>query len=130
MASIVESEGVDNEDRPSIASVFYNRLDIGMSFGSCATACYAAKFDGACAPKNVNTSINSPYNTYLTSMVGLPVGPISNPSEGSIKAAITPEDTNYLFFIADKYRKTYLFTDINKRDQKIQELIKADRWFE
>ncbi len=123
LASIVESEGVNDDDRPKIAGVFYNRLSASWSFGSCVTACYAGKEDN-CIPENVPTKIDNPYNTYLPSMAGkLPVGPVSIPSKASIMATVNPVDHKYYYFIADKYKNTYFF-DINEtgRNKKINEL--------
>ncbi len=106
LASIIESEGINDDDRATIAGVFYNRLNIGKPFESCVTACYATKTDN-CIPKKVDTDYNSPYNTYLKTLIGLPIGPISNPGEASISATISPEKHDYLYFVADKYKKVY-----------------------
>lgn len=130
LASIVEMEGVNDEDRAMIASVFYNRLEQGMAFQSCPTACYATKFDGPCKPSNVNTGYKSPYNTYQADMIGLPIGPIANPGEASIKAALEPETSDYLFFLSDKDKKTYFSKTHPQHLAKKQELIKAEKWLE
>jgi UPF0755 protein len=130
LASIVESEGVNDKDRPKIASVFYNRLEKKMAFGSCVTACYATKTDN-CISDNVNTKYNSPYNTYLSSMAGkLPVGPVSNPGATSIETTINPADTDYLFFLADKYKNTYFFKTYEEHQQKQAQLEKNGEWLE
>lgn len=131
LASIVESEGANDEDRPKIAGVFYNRLKDNLSFGSCVTACYAAKMDDDCTPKKVPTKLESPYNTYLPSMAGkLPIGPISLPSLASILATIYPEKHDYYYFVADKYRKTYFAkTDIEQK-KLIDKLKKDGLWLE
>ena len=97
LASIVEKEAVLDEDRALISSVFYNRLDIGMPLQSDATIQYI--FDER---KQIVTyadlKIDSPYNTYLNK--GLPPTPIANPGIKSIKAALYPEKTDYLYFVA------------------------------
>lgn len=130
LASIVEDEGVNDQDRPTIAGVFYNRLEQKIPFGSCVTACYATKTD-PCTPKKVDTDANSPYNTYLSSMAGkLPVGPVSNPGEASIKAAIMPTENNYLFFLADKYKRTYFSRTNAEHVAKIAELKAEHLWIE
>jgi len=97
MASIVEREAMIAADRPVIASVFYNRLDIDMPLQSCATVQYIV---GEQKPvlSIADTRIGSPYNTYLIS--GLPPGPIASPGEASIRAALYPDDTDCLFFLA------------------------------
>jgi len=104
LASIVELEGLYDDDRAMIAGVFYNRLETGDSLGSDVTTYYAVKKDMGLNPvlTAMDIAYNSPYNTRLSSMVGkLPIGPISNPGEVSIKAVIEPTDSNYYFFIAN-----------------------------
>ncbi len=97
MASIIEREAKVAEDRPVIASVFYNRLKIGMPLQSCATVQYIL---GEQKEKLTNSdiAIDSPYNTYR--IAGLPPGPICSPGIESIKAALYPADTDYLYFLA------------------------------
>lgn len=130
LASVVQSEGIGDEDWPSIASVFYNRLDQKMSFGSCVTACYAAKID-SCTSSNVPTSIVSPYNTYLSSMAGkLPIGPISNPGAEAINATATPATTDYLFFVSDAHRKTYFSKTHDEHKATIARLKALKLWLE
>lgn len=109
MASIIEKESVKDIDRPKIAGVFYNRLDIEMPLQSDATIQYI--FDER--KKIVSYSdlkIDSPYNSYLNK--GLPPTPISSPGIKSIEAALEPEDNDYLYFVAtveggNNYSKTY-----------------------
>ncbi|QOX62728.1 endolytic transglycosylase MltG [Anoxybacterium hadale] len=97
LASIIEREAQVSEDRPIIASVFYNRLKISMPLQSCATVQYIL---GEQKPvlSIKDTQIESPYNTYLNA--GLPPGPIASPGADSIKAALYPADTKYLYFLA------------------------------
>ena len=97
LASIIEREARIPEDRPVIASVFYNRLKINMPLQSCATVQYIL---GEQKPvlSVKDTQIESPYNTYLHP--GLPPGPIASPGADSIKAALYPADTDYLYFLA------------------------------
>lgn len=103
LASIVQYEGTGNmEDLKNIASVFYNRLEAGMSLQSSVTVCYALDFDKdadnwqAC---EVNTDIASPYNTYANT--GLPPGPIDNTGVAALEAVLSPNSTNYLYFIGN-----------------------------
>lgn len=129
MASIVELEGVNYTDRQNIASVFNNRMKKGISLGSDVTACYAQKIDDtALCHKNANFNYNSSYNTRLTSNLGLPTGPICNPSEESIKAVLNAPTTDYLYFVADKNTKTYFFKTKSEFDAKIKELKKNGDW--
>ena len=97
LASIVEKEAVLDEDRPIIASVFYNRLKIDMPLQSDATIQYIFE-----KRKQIVTykdlEIDSPYNSYKNK--GLPPTPISNPGIKSIEAVLNPADTDYLYFVA------------------------------
>lgn len=105
LASIVEREAVVGEERPTIASVYLNRLAINMKLQADPTVQYAMGYQADSGEWwNLNltqedyTSVESPYNTYLHE--GLPPGPIANPGLSSIMAVIYPEETPYLFFRA------------------------------
>ena len=133
MASIVEKEAVLDEDRPIIASVFYNRLEKDMPLQSDATLQYI--FDTRKKRMTYNDlKIDSPYNTYIEK--GLPPTPIANPGIKSIEAVLYPEETDYLYFVADidggnVYSKTYEEHQKNvakyrkDRDQRNKELEEA-----
>ena len=97
MASIVEREAANDGERGKVASVFYNRLNIDMALGSCATVQYIIK-ERKDVLSNSDIKIKSPYNTYINA--GLPIGPIASVGVGSVKAALYPEDTDYLYFAA------------------------------
>lgn len=105
LASIVEREAVLAEERPLIAAVFLNRLAQGMRLDADPTVQYALGYDavGATWWKQGLTvedlQINSPFNTYR--LVGLPPGPIANPSLSALQAVAEPAATDYLFFVAD-----------------------------
>jgi UPF0755 protein len=100
MASIVEREYRVREEAPIMAGVFYNRLRINMALQSCATVEYViTEILDRPHPSvifNVDLEIRSPYNTYMNR--GLPPGPISAPGVVALRAAIYPENTNYLYF--------------------------------
>jgi UPF0755 protein len=104
MASLVEKEAVIEADRPTIAGVFYNRLGLNMPLQSCASIQYLLG-----EPKEhllySDLAIESPYNTYKNT--GLPPGPIASPGLSSIKAALYPEDTDYLYFVAKPDKSHY-----------------------
>ena len=101
LASITQYESGNYEDDRIIAGIWYNRLDKGMKLESSVTVCYSLyEFDNW-EDCEKNTRIESPYNTYVNA--GIPIGPILNPGEMSIKATLNPEKTDYLFFIADVY---------------------------
>lgn len=100
LASVIEKETGLPEERPLIASVFWNRLRIGMPLQSDPTIIYAlelaGRFDGNL--RRTDLEIESPYNTYR--FPGLPPGPIASPGEDSIRAVLEPRDTTYLYFVS------------------------------
>lgn len=98
LASIIEKEASDPDERRLVSAVFHNRLKSGMPLQSCATVIYAlgADYDGNLTKANLE--IESPYNTYVHK--GLPPGPISNPGVESIKAALHPAEADYLYFVS------------------------------
>ncbi|NPV70724.1 MAG: endolytic transglycosylase MltG [Firmicutes bacterium] len=97
LASIIEKEAVVDEERPLISGVFHNRLRIGMKLDADPTVRYATgKFSGPVTLDD--TKAQSPYNTYR--QPGLPPGPIAAPGTASIRAALYPAETKYLYFVA------------------------------
>lgn len=106
IASLIETEAKLKEERPIIASVIYNRLKKGMALGIDSTIVYASKLagkwrdDGKVYLSDVNR--RSPYNTRIFS--GLPPGPVGNPGESSIDAALNPAQTDYLYYVRDPAR--------------------------
>ena len=132
LASMIEQEGKSNSDRKGISGVFYNRLDRKMSLGSDVTTYYAFKVDmgtRSLTSKEYNTS--NPYNTRGPNMAGkLPVGAISNFSESSLDAALNPTSHKYLYFVSDKYGKTYFAKSDSENLKKKKELIKQGIWVE
>ncbi len=97
LASIVEGEAKLDSERPIIASVFLDRLKLGMRLESCATVEYVlGTHKDKLTDQDVRTP--SPYNTYLHG--GLPPGPICSPGLASIEAVLYPAKTNYLYFVA------------------------------
>lgn len=129
LASIAELEGVKDEDRRLIISVFNNRLELGMNLGSDVTTYYAfnEEMDSDLTSEMFNTY--NPYNTRSSEMAGrLPVGPICSPSLSSIEAAINPEESNYLYFVADKNRNVYFTRSVSEHEAKVQELKENGDW--
>jgi UPF0755 protein len=99
MASLIEKETTLKAERPTVASVFLNRLRIGMRLQTDPTIAYAlGRLSGEGLTRE-DLKFNSPYNTYLH--YGLPPKPIANPSKTSIDAALNPAKTSYLYFVAD-----------------------------
>jgi UPF0755 protein len=120
LASIIEKEAREDEERAVVSSVFYNRLKKGWFLESCATVQYSM---GERKPKLTyqDLKFKSPYNTYLHP--GLPPGPICNPGEASLRAALYPAKTDYLFFVSkdnvshefSRYYKEHLKKQKKKR---------------
>ena len=106
MASIVEREAVTDEQRPKVASVFYNRLRDGMRLESDATLTYY--LGRAATAEEINT-LDVPYNTYKID--GLTPTPVCSPSLASLQAAASPADTNFLYFYitqdTEQFSETY-----------------------
>jgi UPF0755 protein len=102
LASIVEREAVMEDEMPMIASVFLNRLNVGMKLETDPTVQYALGFNRAQGSWWTNPlslkdlKFVSPYNTYLYS--GLPPGPIANPSLSALRAVAFPAQTPYYYF--------------------------------
>ncbi len=99
MASILEKEARTPVSRRTIAGILWNRINKNMPLQVDAVFGYIKKTD-TYHPKFSDLKIDSPYNTYLYK--GLPPGPIANPSLASIKAAVTPIESSYLFYLSDK----------------------------
>ena len=131
LASIVELEGLNKEDRSTIAGVFYNRLSNNMNLGSDVTTYYGVGVD--LSERDLTTvEINDDnlYNTRSVNMIGkIPVGPICNPSIESIDAVINPTASDYYYFVADKNGKTYFTRSDQEHILKKNELIKAGLWY-
>ena len=107
VASLIEREAANAEERPLVASVIYNRLEQDMPLQIDATIQYARG-----EPKEKlsldDLEIESSYNTYTNQ--GLPPGPICSPSLASLKAATDPAETNYLYYVLESSGKEHFFT--------------------
>lgn len=114
LASIVEKETGSPDERPLIASVFLNRLKMGMKLQTDPTVIYGIKdYNGNIKKVDLNSS--NAYNTYFHS--GLPPGPIASPGLQSIKAVLWPSQTKYLYFVS-KNDGTHEFCENYKCHQK------------
>lgn len=134
LASMVEKESSVSNDRSKMASVFLNRMNLGMNLGSDVTARYANKIDDR--NKKLSSSqfqYKSKYNTRLNdgSMDGkLPIGPISTVSISSIEAAFNPSDGNYLYFISNiETLETFYYENYNDFLKKKNELATVNQGF-
>jgi UPF0755 protein len=116
VASLIEREVIVDEERPLVAGIIYHRLKLDMPLQIDATVQYALD-----KPKerlfHVDLQVESPYNTYLHQ--GLPPGPISSPGLASIRAALYPEETKYLFYVTKKDgTNTHLFAETFEEHQR------------
>jgi len=107
IASMIEKEAANDEERAKIASVIYNRIAADMTLGIDATILYAhPEHVGVNIPQSI-LSDDSPYNTSIHK--GLPPTPICNPGIASINAALMPESTGYYFYALDTETGTHRF---------------------
>ena len=129
MASLVERETPDARERPLVAGVFYNRLHRGYPLQCDPTVQYAKALAGH-PIKDVHPAdlrIDSPYNTYLHR--GLPPGPIANPGEASLRAALQPTPSEYLFFVANDEGGHFFSRTLeehNRNVARLRRLLAAD----
>jgi UPF0755 protein len=108
LASLVEREAANDEERPLVASVIYNRIRQKIPLQVDATVQYALGE----SKENLSLDdlkVDSPYNTYKNP--GLPPGPIASPSRESIRAALEPAKTDYLYYVLQADGKEHFFTD-------------------
>lgn len=131
LSSIVELEGAKANDRKKVAGVFYNRINDGWSLGSDVTTYYALKIDDFKTSLTEDKGLykcDYAYNTRCDKFIGLPVGPICNPSIESIEASIEPEKHNYYYFVADCKGKVYLSKNSTEHYNIINKLKKENNW--
>jgi len=125
LASLIEKEAVLPGERAHISGVFYNRLKKGWMLESCATVQYALGQHKTTLTYK-DTKVNSPFNTYRC--YGLPPGPICNPGRDSINAALYPEQTEDMFFVAagsgthvfSRYFSEHIINKIKNKKKKNQ----------
>ena len=123
LASIIEGEAMLDSERSTISSVYHNRLKINMKLQADPTIQYIIPGP----PKtlsNRDLRIESDYNTYQN--YGLPPGPINNPGIASIKAALYPEVTNFLFFVAQG-DGSHAFTTNEKDHEEAKRIYKINK---
>ncbi|MFC5713493.1 endolytic transglycosylase MltG [Thalassorhabdus alkalitolerans] len=125
LSSIVEREAQQDEDRPLIAGVLFNRLDEDMRLQVDPTVSYAlgehqymTTFD--------HTAEDSPYNTYMYG--GLPPSPIASPGRDSIEAVLNPEDSSYLYFYA-RYNGEVIYNETYEEHNRVHQEYRHE-WVE
>jgi len=104
MASLLEKEAANLEDRQMISGILWKRISIGMRLQVDAVFPYIIGINSLQLTKS-QIQTESPYNTYLYK--GLPPGPIANPSIDSIMAAVTPTKSNYLYYLSDLHSQLH-----------------------
>lgn len=130
LASIIERETRKDEERPTVAGILFNRLEIGMGLQVDASVQYAlatvnCRVETTCDWWPVLTredmSINSSYNTYRDA--GLPPAPIANPGLSSIKAVIYPTDSSYLYYLHDGDGKIHYAETLEGHNENIRKYL-------
>ncbi|MGD2102787.1 MAG: endolytic transglycosylase MltG [Acidimicrobiia bacterium] len=106
LASLIETEVLLDEERPTVSSVIHNRLEIGMKLDIDATVLYAV---GSRDISDFDNEVDSPYNTYV--VAGLPPTPIATPSRASLEAAAAPEDTPFFFYVLSDLEGHHAFAE-------------------
>jgi len=119
LASLVERETPKPEERLLVAGVFENRLKKGMLLQCDPTVIYAleqeGRYKGTLTSKDLH--VDSPYNTYMHG--GLPPGPIGNPGVISLRAALAPADTPFLYFVANTERGHFFSSTLAEHNQNV-----------
>jgi UPF0755 protein len=123
MASIIEKETAVASERDRVASVFINRLRIGMRLQTDPTVIYGmgASYNGKLSRKDLETP--TAYNTYV--IAGMPPGPIATPGEASLNAAAHPAKTPYLYFVADGKGGHQFTTNLASHNRAVQDYLKV-----
>jgi UPF0755 protein len=127
MASLVEKEVSQDAERPLVAGVFENRLAANMPLATDPTVIYAALLEGRYRGTIYASDLESAsaYNTYRHT--GLPPGPICNPGMASLRAALHPQKTDYLYFVADATGHSRFATTLKQHTENVEQYRRAQR---
>ena len=130
LASIIERETKTNDERPAVAGILLNRLEIGMGLQADATVQYAVATLNCRAGVECNwwpvltgndLSINSPFNTYR--FRGLPPSPIASPGLSSLKAAANPEETDFLYYLHDAQGSIHYAETLTEHNENVRKYL-------
>jgi UPF0755 protein len=127
LASLIEKEAGYPPEWPLVAGVYVNRLRLNMTLGCDATIIYAMKLAGTWngVIRRSDLQMDSPYNSYIYR--GLPPGPICNPGEGTIRAALNPAKTDYLYYVS-KNDGTHQFSkDLRSHNNAVNRYQRSGR---
>jgi peptidoglycan lytic transglycosylase G len=127
MASIIEKETAVAEERPLVASVYYNRLEKKIALDADPSIIYAELLAGSYsgALHHDDMQFKSPYNTYKN--VGLPPGPIANPGKSALEAAMHPAQSDNYYFVADAAGRHRFARTIEEHNQNVAAYRRAMR---
>jgi UPF0755 protein len=127
MASLIEKEVGQDTERPLVAGVFVNRLAKSIPLATDPTVIYAALLDNRWRGTIYASDLKSPspYNTYLHA--GLPPGPICSPGLASLRAAMHPSQTDYLYFVSDAAGHTRFSVGLKEHAQQVQVYRQAEK---
>jgi UPF0755 protein len=125
MASIIEKETAAADERPLVASVYYNRLAKNIALDADPSIIYAELLAGtyAGALHHADMQFSSPYNTYKHA--GLPPGPIANPGKSALEAAMHPAQSDYYYFVADATGHHRFARTMEEHDKNVAAYRKA-----
>jgi UPF0755 protein len=125
MASIIEKETGKKSDRKQIASVFVNRLRVGMKLQADPTVIYGMgpQFDGNLRKRDLEA--DTPYNTFVRA--GLPPTPIALPGQASLDAAFHPDPTRYLYFVARGDGTSHFSTTLEEHNRAVSRFQRGGR---
>ncbi len=128
LASIIEKETGVGSERGLVSSVFINRLNRGMRLQTDPTVIYGITLGKGSLGRGLRVSElrgKTPYNTYQID--GLPPTPIANPGRASIEAALNPEDSEFIFFVADGTGGHAFATNLNDHNANVAKWRKIER---